>query len=186
MLSREPESAAPKRCCEKRYEIRGGNAKRREHVLSASGVNRCAETVRSKSTNSPFVTLLELDSRESRATFSATDSLCWRCDKRTLAGLSSFASRSPTDRDSEIARGCQPDCRKVRGAKISTRQLTAARARGASSTAHSAYDEYPRLGPEPLGGLPPADDGPAAIALAEVRCCWRLGGLLKHYSRAAA
>jgi hypothetical protein len=40
------------------------NARRRERVLSASGVNRCAKTVRSKADNSPrgtfFVTILGL------------------------------------------------------------------------------------------------------------------------------
>jgi hypothetical protein len=30
--------------------------------------------------------------------------------------------------------------------------------------------------------LPPTDDGPAAISLAQVRCRERLGGLLKHCS----
>jgi hypothetical protein len=34
-------------------------------------------------------------------------------------------------------------------------------------------------------GLPPVDDGPATISLAEIRCRKRLGGLLKSYSRAA-
>jgi hypothetical protein len=36
------------------------------------------------------------------------------------------------------------------------------------------------------GRLPPVDDGPATISLAEVRCRECLGGLLKSYARAAA
>jgi putative transposase len=40
------------------------------------------------------------------------------------------------------------------------------------------------LGNEPLGGLPSASDRP--LSLSEVRCRERLGGLLKHYSRAVA
>ena len=38
----------------------------------------------------------------------------------------------------------------------------------------------------PQGGLPPVDECPATISLAEVRCRERLGGLLRHYSHAAA
>jgi hypothetical protein len=39
---------------------------------------------------------------------------------------------------------------------------------------------------EPLGGLPPADDSPATVSLAKLRCQGRLGRLLKRQYRVAA
>jgi putative transposase len=41
------------------------------------------------------------------------------------------------------------------------------------------------LGNVPLGGVPPSEEAPAVLPLSEVRCRERLGGVLKHYRRAA-
>jgi putative transposase len=49
------------------------------------------------------------------------------------------------------------------------------------------HEERPHqgLGNVPLSGTPPSAEEPAILPLSEVRCRERLGGLLKHYRRAA-
>jgi putative transposase len=49
------------------------------------------------------------------------------------------------------------------------------------------HEERPHqgLGNVPLGGVPPPVEEPAVLPLSAVRCRERLGGLLKHYRRAA-